>query len=464
MRFGCLAGALGAVLIAPAPARAGAGEKVLEELQKKSQLYPDERWQEYVQAIGDRLVAQSPHRNKRYRFFVVDNEQINAFTPGDEYVFISRGLVAFMGSEDQLAAVIGHEVGHVVARHMAKRRATEIAGKSLGFIANWMTMRPELRSDVSDPVMGLLLSGYGREMELEADRLGGEYLARAGYNPDAIIDAVWVLKDQQVFNKKVAGKAVPYHGVFASHPASDMRLHDAVKYARTLAAPEPAEPVGDFWALMDGLAFGDEAAGGVVRDGKFYHTGLRVVVSFPGDWTVVANRAEVRGQAPGGQAEGFVTVAHHAYVKRTSPKQYVTKVLKRDDVIAEQELEIGGLPAFIGELDTGESKVRLQLLAVLYRGKDVFLFKGECGESGDPERFREQFLAILQGLRGMTADDLRLANRRRVKVIVAEPHQTYARLAEASALSEHPEEMLRLLNADYPNGEPRAGDYVKVVK
>lgn len=472
-----IAGAL--LLGGAAPAWGGAGEKMLKEFQENGSLYADERWQRYVQDIGERLLASAPARGADYsfrslgrsaeggsgfHFYVTDSEQVNAFTPGDTYVFVSRGLLPFMQSEEQLAAVIGHEIGHVVGRHMAKRRLANVTGKALGVAAQWLTMRPELRRDVSDPLTNLLLSGHGREMELEADRIGGELMAYAGYNPDAIIDAVWVLKDQQMFAKKVALKRVSYHGVFASHPRADLRLHQAVSYARSLASGEMAEPTGDFWELMDGLAYGDEAAGGVVRDGSFYHSGLRVVVGFPDGWVLSANRARVLGQAPGGRVEGFVTVAHHAQVKRTSPRRYVTKVLKRDDLLHGEDLEIDGQQAFIGELDTGESNVQLQLIGVLYRGKNVFLFKGECGEKGDPARFREQFRSTMEGLRGMTPEDAGVANTRRVAVLTATPGMTYAKLAQDTTLREHAVETLRLLNADYPNGEPRPGDYIKVVR
>lgn len=456
------------------PAHGGAGEKMYKKFKEKGQLYADERWQKYVQDIAARLLANAPNRGEDYRglgnapaqfhIYVLDSAQVNAFTPGGPWVFIHRGILPFMDSEEQLAAVVGHEIGHVIARHVAKRRLASLTGRAVGLAASWLTLRPEMNNDVANPLANLLLSGHGREMELEADRIGGELMAHAGYNPDAIIHTVWALKDQQVFTKKVRRKRVSYHGVFASHPRNDLRLHEAVAYARTLATGEMAEPTGDFWALMDGLAYGDEAAGGLVRDGSFYHTGLRVVVPFPDNWAVSANRLQVRGVAPGGNAEGAISVAHHEYVKRTSPQQYVTKVLKRDDLLGGEERTINGNPAFVGELDTGESSVQLQLIAVLYRGKDVYLIKGECGAEGDVARFRDQFRFVLEGLRGMTMADARMANTRQIEVIVAEPGLTYAKLAENTSLREHAVDTLRLLNADYPNGEPRPGDYIKVVR
>ena len=444
-------------------ASAGAGKDLYEELVADNQLYLDERWQQYVRDIGARLLAHTPDHGKQYHFHVLDGDQVNAFATGDAYIFVSRGLVAFLNSEDQLAAVIGHEIGHVVGRHLRKKRTSTIAGKSIGMIAALVTGRGELYHDVANPMTALIVSGYGREMELEADQLGGEFMARAGYDPQAIIETVWVLKDQQVFSKQVAGKVPSYHGLFASHPRNDQRLHAAVAYARKLATQSFVEPVGDFWELIDGVAFGDAAAAGLVLDETYYHSGRRIVIEFPEGWRVAAPKTQVIARAPGGKEEGSITVARHAFVKRKSPEEYVTDVLGRD-VTAGEELEINGNAAFIGEVDTGESEAQLQLIAVLYRRKDVFLFKGECGPKGDPARLREQFRQTLDKLRQMNAEDLQIANSRRIKVIVAEPGQTYAELAESSSLALFPEDTLRLMNADYPHGEPTAGDYVKVVR
>ena len=362
-----------------------------------------------------------------------------------------------------MAAVVGHEIGHVVARHMRKRRITELTGKSIGLISAIATGRGELMRDVMDPFTTILVSGYGREMELEADRLGGEYMARAGYDPQAIIASVWVLKDQQTFAKQVSNAPTSYHGLFRSHPRNDKRLHEAVNHAYSVSSGELAEPVGDFWEAINGLTFGDEVAGGLVKDETFLHGGLRIVLPFPEGWRVATPGSQVVGEAPGGKAEASITFSKQEPVRRKSPEEYVTDVLRRDDVSGE-EIEIDGNEAFLGEIDVGESDTQVGLIAVLYRNRDVYVFRGECGPKGDPERFREQFMATIEGLRPMTPEDLKLANSRRIEVVVAEPDQSYADLATQTSIKQYPVETLRLLNADYPNGEPTAGDYVKVIR
>ena len=445
-------------------ALAGPGAKMYNELVENEQVYADERWQRYVEDIGERLLAHSSHAGKDYTFVILDNSQINAFATPDAFIFVNRGLIAFLKSEDELAAVIGHEIGHVVGKHSRRRRTADLFGKSVGLVAGFMTGRGELMN-LSNAVTAQIVSGYGRDMELEADRYGGEFLARAGYNPMAMIDVVQVLKDQELFSKQVRNRPSNYHGLFASHPKNDKRLHDAIAYANELLPDETAEPIEDFWDMVDGLAYGDEAAAGLVKDGKFYHGGLRVVIEFPENWGVANSSAQVRGTAPGGDEVAVITVARHEPVRRKSPQEYVTDVLMRDDVKTGAEVEINGNQTFVGEIEVIEgAEHTAEYIAVVYRAKDVFLFKGECGKKGDPEQCKAWFTEAVEGLRPMTADDVQVANSRRIKVIIADPGQTYASLAPSSSLREYPEETLRLLNAGHPNAEPRAGDFIKVVR
>ena len=452
-----------AVALVAVGALASPGSKMVKELEETGGFYDDERWQRYVTKIGERLLAHSPDRGKKYHFYVIDGATLNAMAMPESHIFVSRGLLAYVRSEDELASVIGHEIAHITANHVRKRRLTDLLGKSAGFLSAIATGRGEL-NQLSNQLTSVVTSGYGREMELEADHLGAKYMAKAGYNPAAVLDMLHVLMDQALFNRQVAGKSSGYHGLFASHPKQDKRLHDAVTYSQQFLPDEVVEPVGDFWGLMDGLVYGDEAARGLVRDSTYYHSALRVVIKFPDKWQVGYSSSRVNGIAPGGSGVGTISVMRHQPVKRKSPAKYVSDVLKRDDVTSGAEVEINGNEAYIGEVDTSASNVQLGLIGVLYHRDDVFFFKGECGPNGDPETFRQEFRATMEAIRPMGQDDLKIANSQRIEIIVAKPGQTYAELAHNSPINEFPEETLRLLNGDHPNGEPRAGDYIKVVR
>ncbi|MCZ6888335.1 MAG: M48 family metalloprotease [Gammaproteobacteria bacterium] len=450
------------VVFAPR-AFAGDGAKMYKEFIATNQLYHDEAWQDYVDKIGNRLLAQTSHRDKDYTFVVIDSSQINAFATSDAYIFVNRGLIAFLSSEDELAAVIGHEIGHVVGKHVQRRKGTQRIGQGAGLLAAILTGRGELM-EVSNAAVATMVSGYGREMELEADRYGGRFIAKAGYNPLAMISVVQVLKDQELFSKQVAHKPTNYHGLFASHPKNDKRLHDVVAFAQSSLPDEVVEPIADFWEMVDGLVYGDQAAAGVVKDSIFYHSGLRVVVEFPEGWSIASGQSQVTASAPGGSEVGVITVGQQAYQKKTTPEEYVTDVLQRDDVTNGESSEINGHDVYIGEIDTSNTENKLELIAILYRNKDVFLFKGKAGPDGDADAFRQQFVDTLHRLKNMTAADAQLANNHRIRVVTVDPGVKYRDLALNTPIRQYPEETLRLLNAGYPHGEPRPGDYIKVVQ
>lgn len=443
---------------------AGAGEKVYNEMKEKEQLYPDEEWQEYVDEIGQRLLAVTPHAGKEYHFYVIDNPTVNASAFPDAYIYINRGLIAYLRSEDELAGVIGHEIGHVVGRHARRSNMMGFFGNVAGFIGSIMTGTGAI-ADLGNTVTQTLRSGYGREFELEADEYGGEFLARAGYNPLAMIDVIHVLKDHSLFSKNVLNQPSVYHGLFSSHPKNDKRLYDAVQKSQHLFPEELMEPERDFWEMIDGMVYGDEAATGLIKGETYYHGSLRVVVQFPSGWDVTNTAAEVLGKAPAGTSDAFITVARmNPPEGEQTPEEYITETLKRDDVTDGETLEINGYDAFIGTVEIATGSAQARRIAVVYKDNGVYLFKGEVGPIGDLASFEGQWRATVESFRAMTAADLQVANSQRVEVVIAKPGDTYQSMSQKVSLKSYPEETLRVINGDHPVGEPRAGDNIKIVQ
>jgi predicted Zn-dependent protease len=445
-------------------AHAESGKKMLEDFQKQGQVYDDPRWQAYVQKIGERLVAYSPEPNGKFYFTVVDMPDVNAFATPEGYIFVYRGLLAYLESEDQLAAVIGHEIGHVVAHHSRKMSAMSNAGKVVGFVGAVITGVGQV-NDVTTEATDTAVMGYGRDMELQADQLGGEFIAKAGYNPFAMIEVIQVLKDQELFATEVGGQQKSYHGVFASHPQNDKRLHDAIEENEKYLPEEMVEPVGDFWEMMNGLVYGNQAGSGIVKDQTYYHEGLRVVVTFPNGWDVSSSSSKVTGVSPAGNIAGNIVLQRQAAPKtKQTPKDYVLDTLKRDDIVSGEDVKVGDYDGYIAKVDLGKGNLKANMIAVVFKDGGVYLFKGEAGEGGDAAQFEADFRATVQSFRPMQPGDLKVANNQRIKVIEAKPGDTYASLAAKSSLKSNPVETLRLLNGDHPLGEPRAGNPIKIVQ
>ncbi|MEZ5561001.1 MAG: M48 family metalloprotease [Pseudomonadales bacterium] len=443
---------------------AGPGEKLYREFVEKEQIYPDQAWQDYVTEVGQRLLAQSPDAGDKYYFYVLDNSAVNAMALPDGYVFVNRGLIAYLRSEDELAGVIGHEIGHVVKHHAARSNSVRRWGDIAGFVGAVLTGTGAI-ADLSSTAAATMASGYGREFELESDQFGGEVLAKSGYNPLAMIDVLHVLKDQQLFAKNVQKQPVAYHGLFSTHPNNDKRLHEAVQQSQHLFPDQLREPERDFWEMVDGLVFGDEAATGLIKDHTYYHSALRVVIDFPAGWDVTNTPAEVVGRDRAGAQHSFISVQRlNQASEKQNPQEFITKTLKRDDVSEGELTEINGYPAFVGKVAVASGNAQDRRIAVIYKDNSVYLFRGEVGPIGDVTAFDPQWRETLNSFRAMTADDLKVANNQRIKVIVARPGDTYAELAQRSSIKSYAEETLRLINGQHPVGEPRAGDYIKIVQ
>ena len=441
----------------------GGGAKLYNEFIDTNSIYPEKRWQNYVSDLGHHLLEYTSTEREQFYFFVLDSPEINAFATPDGYIFVNSGLLAFLESEDQLAAVIAHEIGHVIANHGRRQRMTDILGKTAGIAAHILTGRGEMQQ-VGNATTRALIAGYGREMELEADRLGAEIIARAGYNPNAIIDALHVLKDQALFSRNVRGQPANYHGLFATHPQNDKRLHEVVNYALALMPDQLTEPRKDFWQMIQGLKFGAEAKVGLLAPNVFFDRTNRVVVEFPPNWRVRYTTQQVVGEAMGGTPVGWINVTKHTPTELLEPSEFVTETLQRTDVISESQLKVQGQDIYLANLSVQGSQNKLALLALLYRGRDVFVIRGEAGPQGNTAQFQTDFEYVVSGIRDLKPSDLAKDTRSSIAVLIANPGDTYSSLSAESPVHNHATETLRLINGDYPRGEPRAGDHIKVIQ
>ncbi len=307
---------------------AGPGEEMYREFEENQAIYADEAWQQYVQRLGEKLLAYTEHKGRTYKFTVLDESSVNAFALPDGYIFLHAGLIAHMQNEDQLAAVIGHEIAHVTKRHSARRSTRAGLGNIAGFVAGVLTGSGALYS-ASQTAMAHYISGYGREMELEADAYGAVYLARAGYSPHAHLEMLSLLKDQSMFSAKVSKRPRSHHGVFSTHPKNDRRLHYAIAQAEGEYQWEQSETVGDFLEMIDGMVYGDHQAEGTVVDSLWVNGRLRMAVEFPQGWNVGSASSKTSAQAPGGASVGHINLTQGRFSERVRPRDYIKKICWR---------------------------------------------------------------------------------------------------------------------------------------
>ena len=280
------------------------GREYNAQILRQYQIYEDEKIQNYVQSIGESLAKKSHRPNLIYRFTVLDSPEINAFALPGGYIYINRGLMAYMSSEEELAAVLGHEIGHVTARHSVRQYSQ---AQLMGVLSAAIEINSgRTAGDLANLASGALLSGYGREMELEADDLGAQYIYQDGYSPQGMYDVLAVLKDQEIYSKKVAKQRGieprNYHGVFASHPSNDKRLQEILDNVSQNFVKGTNKSKSNYLAMIEGMVFGDSQQAGVTRGNEFFHGPLNLYLSSPENWEIINNANSLVFKAPFGEA------------------------------------------------------------------------------------------------------------------------------------------------------------------
>jgi predicted Zn-dependent protease len=430
-------------------------------------VYDNPELQAYVQRVGQKLAAQSHRPGLGYQFTVLDSPEVNAFALPGGYIYITRGILAYINSEAELAAVLGHEIGHVTARHSVRQYTATMATGVVGAIIGAAT-GVRGTQDLFNVLGNAFLSGYGRDHELESDRLGAEYLARAGYDPQAIIQVIGILKNQEEFEKQraAAENRAPriYHGVFASHPSADRRLQEVVAEAdkfKTGAMPTIARD--EYLNRVDNLVYGDNAKDGVRYGNSFYHRGMNFALDFPTGWQVENTPQAIR--AGNSDKTALLIVQAETSTKELPPHDFLN--LRMNFVTLDQAGPVEGIafPSYTGiAAATPAFGKRRARVATLYFNDRRFLFQGATKDASTFAAADPLIMSAIRSLRPLNDKEKKLAEGMRVHMVRARPGDTFASLAKKSPFTNYSESTLRLINDKYPDGEPRAGELIKIIQ
>jgi len=448
-------------------------QKAHQEIVKSLGLYDDQATQEYVNLVGQRVARVSDLPDEEFKFFVIDDEAINAFTTGCCNVYVNRGLLVNLNSEAELAGVLGHEIGHITARHPARRQARGVAA-SLGAMAAAILTGSNAVGQLANIGAQAWMMGYGRENEMEADRLGMKYMVKAGYNPESIGKVFTMFQAGEKFERERAraeGREPRlYHGVFSSHPSPDERAVQAAKGAGNIKDAPPEgwiERHDEYLTTINGIAYGSSKAQGVVRDNRFYHADMGITVAFPRGWTIENQRESLLAFTP--NKDAMMRIMIDRKPDKQAPREFLLSKLQGQSVFKGEPITStegnegytivtrGGSP-----IDNGLGPVRW---AVIYRGQSVFITAGasRSAMNGVPE-VDGLILSVAQTLRGLKPSEFPLAEPYRIKVVKATPQSKLSDYAADMPEDRFKKETLELINAMYPNKKPQSGQLFKIVE
>ncbi len=254
--------------------------------------FPDSRVQAYVESVARPLAAVSERPALPWTFRVVDDPQVNAFALPGGYVYVTRGILAHMNSEAELAGVLGHEIGHVTARHSASSQSRQLLGMvGLGV---GMILSPTLREggDALSQAFGLVFLKFGRDQESQADSLGLRYIVRKDYDPKEMLDVFKMLDGVT----QAGGNRMP--NWLSTHPAPPNRLADISRAIKDQGVTGSRVGRDEFISHVDGLVFGENPREGFFREQVFYHPDLAFTLTFPQGWTTQNEKQGVSAMAP----------------------------------------------------------------------------------------------------------------------------------------------------------------------
>jgi predicted Zn-dependent protease len=404
------------------------GAEEAKKVEEQIGLLDDAALTAYLEALGQRLAKESPRQDVPYQFRIVEMSEPNAFALPGGYIYVSRGLLALVNAEDELAGVVGHEIGHVAGKHTVQKISKQgpvaaVFGIVSG-ITSFIPVVGDIVGGISDVTQSLIFAPYDRSQETEADRVGQEIAARAGWEPVGLSTFLTTLGREVDLSSGKPRKP----SFFDSHPATPDRVAKTAAHARELtrAKRPPISPTGEaFLARLDGLVVGQKAAYGVITGRTFVHPDLDVFLEFPEKWMLDNTPHQVVGVAPDKEA----AVLFRAVAEGDDPLEgarRAEKALKAPVVAKTQTTKINGLPAARTQLEA-EGKVGVDLTWIAHGGV-VYQVAGLAPK----QRFaglQTIFTSVAQSFRPLTATERAGVKELRIRLVKAQAGETLEALA-----------------------------------
>ncbi len=398
-------------------------------------VYKDERLHAMITTLVDRLVAASERPNLKYEVTLLNSPAINAFALPNGHLYVSRGLIALANDKAELASVLSHEMGHVIARHTAIRAEQARQAALVGHVVSEV---------LSDPQMGALalaksklaLASFSRAQEFEADGIGVGISARAGFDP---YGASRFLTDMERNAEiKSHGQAETGYGsdFLAAHPSTPERVKNALLNARQYSSPGTGERDRDeYLADVDGMVYGEDPSEGFVRGRRFLHPKLGFTFLAPPGFTLDNTAQAVLGlKSGGGEAMRLDVVSVPA--EQSLAAYLRSGWMDNVDQASVSEFTVNGFPAATATARGDQWSFRL--FAVRF-GSDVyrFIFAAKSMTAQTDEEFRQAIMTF----RRMSLKEASRSNRCGSTV---GPHEWHRWRAVAVA---HRAERFRVLNS-----------------
>jgi predicted Zn-dependent protease len=403
------------------------GQQSDRQVRQEYGVVENQSLQNYIQAMGRKLVAVSHRPQLEWHFTVVDSPVVNAFAIPGGYVYLTRGILVYLGSEAELAGVMGHEIGHVTARHAVGQITREqLAQIGMG-IGGVLSPAFGQLGNAAQSGLGLVFLRFSRDDEREADRLGVEYAARAACDPRQVSNFFDILG-----RLTAAGDRETIPGWLSTHPDPPERVQTTRKLAdewiQMLGLTEERMIVNrdQLFRAIDGIVFGNDPREGFSEGNHFYHPRLEFELDFPAQWRVDNTRNAVLAVAPQQAAQLELTMP--GVRTGTTPEDYMRTLVSRGLMPQSvQSTSIDGYPAVLANyvLRTQRGPVGVRAAFIQYRDRILQI----AGVALDFNRHGPEIERSIRSFKKLTDPKILNAQPDRVKIQPAREGETLALIA-----------------------------------
>ncbi len=426
-------------------------------------VYNDPRLQTVIEQMVDRLVAASEKPDLHYKVTILNSQSINAFALPTGQLYVTRGLVALADDDSELASVIAHEMGHVIAKHAELREKEE---QQVDLVNRVVT------DVVSDPTAGALalakskleLASFSQKQEFEADAIGIGIAARAGYDPYGAARFLTAMERNSEIKPEQTGSINPAAPDFlSSHPSTPERVTQAIANARQYKAPASVSPQereqarDAYFDDIDGMVFGEDPSEGFVRGRRFLHPKLGFTFTSPEGFTLDNTAQAVLGVKRGG-GEALRLDVVRVPAEQTLSQYLNSGWIENIDAATVEDVTINGFAGATAVAKGDQWDFRLYAIRF---GSDVyrFIFAAKHRTAETDRSFRES----MDSFRRMSLAEIEQAKPLRVKILKVAPGDTVEKLAGRMALADRAAERFRILNGIEPGDRLKPGSEVKIV-
>ncbi|RNI21942.1 M48 family metalloprotease [Rufibacter latericius] len=297
--------------------------------------------QRFIQEKGQQMAAVSHRPNLKYEFKIVDSPVLNAFAVPGGYVYFTRGIMAHFNSEAQFAGVLGHEIGHITARHSAQQQSKSTLTQVL--LMGGMIASPTLAQYGNELMQGagLLFLKFGRDDERQSDELGVEYSTKIGYDAKHMADFFQTLQRQ---GEQAGQGEIPEWQSTHPNPANRYStVHQlAEQFQKQTNATNLKEGRDSYLRMIDGLIYGEDPKQGFLENNTFYHPELKFQFPVPAGWQFQNSPQQVQMAPKDGKAMMFLRLAQGTSLEAAAQKMLTDNQLQ---AVESKQVTVNGLPA-----------------------------------------------------------------------------------------------------------------------